>query len=202
MYSYCLRFAPRGREVKIADPAAAVEAWVSVDPRLPTTINVYPLAPKNERGGCDEPSQLTVSVKPEVWDHNRARQGRFVGELVKGLYGHNHEPSTLALRQSIVQRAMATVSWTPLQQPQFKTQTQMQLVEPKQAKAPAAPAESPDRLMTVLEKLSDAVLRPVAPPNVTIAEGAVQVSITNQPPGGGDLEVEHPDGRRTRIRRR
>jgi hypothetical protein len=41
----------------------------------------------------------------------------------------------------------------------------------------------------------------VAPPNVTIEKGAIQVPITNAAAVAGDLEIQHPDGRRTTLRR-
>jgi hypothetical protein len=207
-YAYSVRFDPRAHEVRINDPAATVDVFVSVHPGQPTTLNFRPIV-LNANGGSNEPSVLTVKVLPHVWDHNHARTKRFMAELVRAVYEVNYQPLTRALKEAITKKAMARSGWlTPEQEALRRAaqppSTEMRLATvQKQTASETPPQPTPDRFGELLERIGEIAKRPievnVAPPSVTIAEGAVQVTFRNPTPG--DLEIQFPDGRKTKVRR-
>jgi hypothetical protein len=209
-YSYRVKFDLRAREVRINDPAATAEVLVDVTPGLPTTLDVYPVF-FDANGGNTEPSQLTVKVLPNVWGHNqrRARTKRFMAELVRGMYEVNHQLLTPALKETVTKKAMTRSGWSTPEQEAMRIAAQSPSTESrlaplqKQTASEAPPQPAPDRFGELLERMGEIANRPievnVAPPSVTIAEGAVHVTFTNPKPG--DLEIQFPDGRKTKVRR-
>jgi hypothetical protein len=206
-YSYRVRFDARAHEVRINDPAATAEVLVGVTSGLPTTLDVYPVF--NANGGNEEPSQLTVKVLPNVWDHNSGRTNRFMAELVGAMYEVNHQLLTRALKEVVTKKAMARSGWLTPNQEAVRLAAQSPSAESrlatvqKQTANEAPPQPAPDRFGELLERMGEIANRPievnVAPPSVTIAEGAVQVTFSNPKPG--DLEIQFPDGRKTKVRR-
>ncbi|HEV2029554.1 MAG TPA: hypothetical protein VGS16_13665 [Candidatus Dormibacteraeota bacterium] len=206
-YAYRVRFDARAHEVRINDPVATAEVWVGVTSGLPTTLDVYPIF--NANGGNEEPSQLTVKVLPYVWDHNSGRTKRFMAELVRAMYEVNHQPLTRALKQAVTKKAMNRSGWSTPEQEAMRLaaespNTEMRLATlQKQTASETPPQPAPDRFGELLERMGEIANRPievnVAPPSVTIAEGAVHVTFSNPKPG--DLEIQFPDGRKTKVRR-
>lgn len=205
-YAYRTKFDPRAREVGINDPAATVDVWVSVTPGLPSTLDFYPIV-LNASGGNNESSKLTVKVLPNVWDHNHARTKRFTAELVKALYEVNHQPLTRALKEAVTKKAMNRSGWSTPEQEASRGTTlapsRPATIQKGQGGEPQ-PAPIKDRFNEVMDRLDQIANRPievnVAPPNVTIAEGAIKAQIVNQTQRG-DLEIKFPDGRKTTVKR-
>ena len=201
-YAYRVRFDARAHEVRINDPTASAEVWVGVTSGLPTTLDVYPIF--NANCAKAEPSQLTVKVLPYVWDHNHARTNRFMAELVRAMYEVNHQLLTRALKEAVTKKAMARSGWVTPEQGALRLAAQSpSLHKQRVSETPPQTTLAPDRIGELLDRIGEIAKRPievnVAPPSVTIAEGAVQVTFSNPKPG--DLEIQFPDGRKTKVRR-